>query len=99
MVCGGGTKGRGVGKERGGCGARVQERAWWCGEVDVGVATNDVVLANPNPTKHKLTLSALFGLQWIQFDAHLSGNIGYRLVFIWATVDTVWCLQRFRLSV
>jgi len=46
MVSGGGggweaQKGASVprgGKESGGCGARVQEREWWCGEDDEGVA-------------------------------------------------------------
>jgi len=45
MVCGGGagweakkgTDAAREGKESGGCGARVQERAWWCGEDDGGV--------------------------------------------------------------
>jgi len=45
MVCGGGEGGRGEkwadvargGKERGGCGERVQERARWCDDNDGGV--------------------------------------------------------------
>ena len=44
----------------------------------------------PQATKRKLTLSAKFGLQWIQFGDYLLGYSGYSLVFIcWVTVDTV----------
>ena len=45
----------------------------------------------PQPTKHKLMLSAKFGLQCIQFGDYLLGYSGYSLVYIcWVTVDTVW---------
>jgi len=47
----------------------------------------------PQPTKHKLMLSAKFGLQWIQFGDYYLVYSGYSLVFnCWVTVDTVSCL-------